>query len=196
MMPTQKKFRRAKPLSSPESALPSHPAEDRNLMGDLPGDDRVEYYYEERIANWLGVARKRIVALRRRALHEGRDWIVRGWQVCFTHSGIERLRTHFSDLGLHPNLETDSADKVAAEEPAPPAGPLERKTLRVVRLFPNRRLLWASPGDTPAAAGAAGLLVRVKDNTNFMAGMTFKAVHHSRSGWQFVGRLPRSKGKW
>lgn len=191
----QKKIRTVKRAAPAAVSLPAFPEADRHLVGDLPGDERVEYYYEERVANWLGVPRKRISVVRRRAMHEGRDWVVRDWQVVFTHAGIERLRSHLRDLTLYPNTET-AAEESVAEEPLPQPGPLERKKLRVVRVFPNPRLLWATGADDAVTAGAAGVVVRVKENTNFMAGMTFEAVHHPRSGWQFVGRLPRSKGKW
>lgn len=66
-------------------------------------------------------------------------------------------------------------------------------SFRVVRLVHNRRVLEARP-----AADEAGdrVWVRVKDSTNFVAGMELEARWTIEGKWQHVGRCPRQKGKW
>lgn len=169
-----------------EARAPEAPVADSNLGGKLTADDKEDLFWEARVADWLGLPRKRIVALRRRALREGQHWVVYEGQVVFTARGLQLLRDYLSQLG---ELAKPGEAPDAAPGPAP-AGPPQRESVRVVRTFPNARLMQAKRKD------GSLVLVRVRDNTNFMAGMAVPVVHDATlNAWQYVGRLPRRKGR-
>lgn len=196
-MSTPKKSRRAAPGISAakqqrRAAIVAAEAPARtDVGGKLPGDDKEDLYWEQRVAAWLGVPRKRIAALRRRALREGEHWIVHPQGIVYTVAGLQRLRDYLASLGEL----TPSADGETKDEPPAPVGPPERATVIVAKLYPNTRLMLArAPGSTPEKP--LQVLVRVRDNRNFMPGMKVGVVHDPRnSSWQFVGRLPRRKGR-
>lgn len=53
-----------------------------------------------------------------------------------------------------------------------------------------------APAAPTAAAGAQPLIVRVKTNENFMAGMTLEVISAGENCYQYLGRLPRRHGRW
>jgi hypothetical protein len=63
----------------------------------------------------------------------------------------------------------------------------------VVRVAVNHRLLWCYVKDD---AKRAQVLVRVRDNKDFMAGMELEAIDAGFNQWQYTGRMPRRKGRW
>lgn len=162
-----------------------------DLGGKLPGDDVVELYWEERVARWLGVAVKRVRALRSRALREGEHWIVHvHGQVVYSVAGVQALRDHLRSLGVVTLDGKRPVGAAKAEEPAAPRGPCRREKGKVVRVWTaNRRLLEVQLGDAPVRA-------LVKDNSNFMPGMEVELTQTPAGSWQFCGRLPRRRGKW
>lgn len=164
-----------------------------DVGGKLPGDDTEDLYWEHRVAAWLGVARKRIASLRRRGLRESKHWIAHPQGIVYTVAGLQKLRDYLGSLGeLTPPTEQPSD---AASEPPAPVGPPEKKTVIIAKLYPNTRLMLAlAEGSTPEKP--LQVLVRVRDNRNFMAGMKVPVVHDPRnSSWQYVGRLPRRRGR-
>ena len=74
--------------------------------------------------------------------------------------------------------------------------------LRVVKVFEgNRRVLAAvmvtvdaNGNDTSAWGGV--LTVRVKNNENFIKGMTLPAIHQTGRVWALARKLPRRRGHW
>lgn len=165
-----------------------------DVGGKLPGDDTEDLYWEQRVAAWLGVPRKRIAAIRRRGLREGEHWIVHQQGIVYTVEGLQKLRDYLGSLG---GLTPPAAEPEAnADEPPAPVGPPEKKQVTVAKLYPNTRLMLAlAPESTPEKP--VQVLVRVRDNRNFMPGMKVPVVHDPRnSSWQFVGRLPRRKGRF
>lgn len=198
-MSSPKKFRRAAPgisaakqQRSATAGATESPARS-DVGGKLSGDESEDLYWEQRVAAWLGVPRKRIAALRRRGLREGEHWIVHPQGMVYTVAGLQKLRDYLERLGaLTPPVK---AQDEANDEPPAPVGPPEKKEVVVAKLYPNTRLLLAlAPGSTPE--NPVQVLVRVRDNRNFMPGMKVPVVHDSRnSSWQFVGRLPRRKGR-
>lgn len=168
---------------------PAPPARS-DVGGKLPGDDAVELYWEARVARWLGVAVKRVRELRSRALREGEHWIVHGHgQVVYSVAGVQALRDHLRSLGVVTLDGKKPTSAAKADEPAAPRGPCRREKGRVVRCWPNRRLL-------SVALGAGEVRALVKDNSNFMPGMEVELTQTPSGSWQFCGRLPRRRGKW
>lgn len=164
-----------------------------DVGGKLPGDDKEDLYWEDRVAAWLGVPRKRIASLRRRGLREGEHWISHAQGIVYTVAGLQRLRDYLGSLGeLTPPTKEPSA---LASEPPAPVGPPEKMKVIIAKLYPNTRLMLAvAEGSTPEKP--VQVLVRVRDNRNFMPGMKVPVVHDPRnSSWQFVGRLPRRRGR-
>lgn len=180
---------KARLITGPQPAAEVH--------GELPGDASVDFFWEARVAGWLGVPCRRVSALRRKAMAEGKDWRVHDHGIVYTKAGIALLESFLKSLGVQrAGAQGEKNTETTAETPPVPQGPPERKAARVVRLFPNRRLLLARPNDTPKDK-PVDVLVIVRDNTNFLPGMSVTIVHDARGNrWQFSGRLPRRKGKW
>jgi hypothetical protein len=189
-MPTLAKNPRKAPAAGLSHTAPRPQAPARSdVGGKLPGDEAVELYWEERVARWLGVALKRVRALRGRALREGEHWIVHGHgQVVYSLAGVQALRDHLRSLGVLTQDGKKSA-VAAPEEPAAPKGPCAREKGRVVRCWPNRRLLEVQLAEGPVRA-------LVRDNSNFMPGMEVELTKSPAGQWQFCGRLPRRRGRW
>jgi hypothetical protein len=182
-----------------EVAAPTAPEMPRNdVGGKLPGDETVDMYWENRVAAWLGVSRKRVSTLRRRSMNEGDEWIVYRQQVVYTLKGIQALRDRLLSLGL---VTLDGSPKVATpaapEAPRVPAGPPERAKAKITRIYPNVRLMAAQIIAQDGAHAPRQITVKVRENTNFMPGMQVEVVYDAAAAsWQFTGRLPRSRGRW
>lgn len=140
-------------------------------------------FWESRVAETLGVARKLVCAIRREHLTEGLHYRREKNSVVLTSAGLDRLKQH---LGVHPDAPSLPAN------PTPP-GPPPRRQLVVVRVPQNLRLLWCRAKDDRAQRQ---VLVRVKENTLFMPGMELEAVACGENFWQYTGRLPRRRGRW
>lgn len=183
----QKKSRRKAPPAAPVITLRD------DVVGKLPGDTKAACYWESRVAAWLGVARKRVTAMRRRALKEGVDWIVHEQDIVYTEAGIQKLRNFLRNAGAvtAPDKPAESTEPVTDETPAP-VGPPKRAKATVVRIYPNNRLMQVLPEGEKSP-----VLCKVRDNQNFMPRMVLEVVHDPRAEmWQHVGRLPRRRGKW
>lgn len=146
-------------------------------------------YWESRLSAKLGVARKRLMALRRSHLREGEHWMqdARTRAVVLTETGLEKLRDVLASQGWRDPAATAPAAPVMV-----PNGPPERVKARVARIYPNKRLMLC----VALTAPETGLLTRVRDNTNFMPGMLLEIIGGQDNSWQYSGRLPRRRGKW
>jgi hypothetical protein len=173
---------------------PAKKSPDLQPPAESSGEDGL--FWENRVADTLGLPRERLRALRDAHMQVDVHYIRRRNSVVLTERGIELLNT----LTGQP---APAAQKIAPATFAPPAlvvtpfappsGPAPRLDVRVVRVPGNRRLLIC----TPVAEGTTEqLLVRVKTNENFMPGMTFEVLSGGQGLWQHVGRLPRRKGRW
>lgn len=133
-------------------------------------------FWESKVAKSLGLSRERVRALREQHLSPD-EWVTKGNAVVLTARGLEKI--------------TALAQGEAAGEPVK-AGPPEVARLVVRKVCGNPRVLQAVPKGVEGAA----VLVRVKDNTFFMAGMEFDALPVGDGSFQFIGRLPRRRGRW
>jgi hypothetical protein len=190
-----KKLRSAKaPVGRASRPAPVLPVAPSNLGGKLPGDDANELYWEARVARWLGVALKRVRGLRRRALREGEHWLVIEREVVYSLSGVQAMRDHLRSLGVTTADGKAPAKEEPAREPVAPAGPPTRAQARVLRLYPNKRLLQC---ELIQGRARVEVLAMVRDNTNFMPGMALELTNSpATNNWQYCGRMPRRRGKW
>jgi hypothetical protein len=140
------------------------------------GDDGL--FWESKVAKCLGLSRDRVRALREAHLSP-EDWVTKGNAVVLTARGLEKI--------------TALAQGEAAGEPVK-AGPPEAARLVVRKVCGNPRVLLAVA--VGVGAEGAAVLVRVKENTFFMPGMEFDALPVGDGSFQFVGRLPRRRGRW
>lgn len=191
--PTKKSLKAKKPAVPVEKITPPPAApEGPKVAGALPGQDGEDFYWEERVALWLGIPRKRVRALRRRALAEGTHWAVREQEIVYTVQGIQQLRDLLRSMGV--STKADRKPEPEPEEPKAPAGPPTRGKAKVVRIYPNPRLMLVTiEGDEKNKP----VTCKVRENLNFMPGMVLDVVKDPRAEmWQHVGRLPRRRGRW
>lgn len=167
-------------------------------------------FWEARVSEALNVPRKTLAKLRAQHLTEPLHFRrVENNAVVLTLEGLAIIEAQLAapsptaDSGL-PAPEA----KKTGGKPSPkgkssdvPAGPPTREIMTVERLPQNTTLLLCVPKKRPVLTA-----VRVRDNTNFKAGMVLEAVQSGDGVWQFrnrepgdestVGRLPRGKGRW
>lgn len=195
MLPSTKKTRSGRkpeglaalPAQSPRGAL-------SDMGGKMPGDEVIDLYWESRIAAWLGVALKRVRSMRRRALREGEHWLVIEQEVVYNLKGVQTLRDHLKGLGVETADEKPKPTPEPAAEPLAPVGPPTRANGVVKRLYPNKRLMLCT---IYAGKELREVTAMVRDNSNFMPGMTLELTSSPANGnWQYSGRMPRKRGKW
>lgn len=149
-------------------------------------------FYESRVVDSLGLARARLVALRRAHLTEPADFTTRDGAIVYTGAGLDRLLA----LTLPPEKIASLVPAPASPPPVPqvPPGPPPRVPLIVVKLPPNPRLLVCRhPSVLP---GGATVVVRVRHSANFMPGMEITCIESPPKTYQFTGRLPARRGRW
>jgi hypothetical protein len=144
-------------------------------------------FWESKVAKQLGLSRERVRELRAEHL-TAEDWITKGNAVVYTQRGLEKI-----------TAAAGAGAEAPAEEPVK-AGPPEVARLVVRKVCGNKRVMLALRvvADRPLCERGSEptLVVRVKDNACFMAGMEFDAVAVGDGSFQFTGRLPRRKGRW
>jgi hypothetical protein len=167
-------------LSAPEPLRSPQPLESRPA---LPSP-RDLLYWEDRVADSLGIARDRVREIRERDLISPKHFFTSHGAIVFTDAGLARL--------LELVNPTPPASPSSSETMQPPAGPAPRAELRVVRVPINSKLLICAKPD-----GQAGeTVVRVRANENFRPGMMVPVLLAAPNFWQHYGRLPRRKGHW
>lgn len=148
-----------------------------------------QLFWESRVAESLGVARKIVAKLRAKELTAGEHYRKDKNNWVLTPAGLARLKEL---LAAQAGTATAKGDPATATE-TPPPGPPPRKQMIVFRLPMNAKLMWChAKGD----AARRQVLVRVHDNRNFMPGMEFEAISSGENAWQYTGRLPRRRGRW
>ena len=155
----------------------------------LGGDDGL--FWEAQVALRLGVARHKLATLRAEHLREGDHYRIRSNAVVLTEPGLARLQELLAGGVGAPS----GAPRPSAVTESVLAGQPERARFRVLSLPPNKRLIVATRVGEPEP-GAARTLVRVRSSELFMPRMEFEAMHSTDGMWQFMGRLPRRKGRW
>ena len=166
------------------------------------GGDDDELFWESHVAARMGIARKKISALRSAHLAEGADFGWRGNAVVFTAAGLARLEGLLASnaaptpgdpapvgvqtpAGLSPALESSALGECRPE----------RAKFVVVRTVPNPHLIFARRADY--AKEAPAVLVRVKENILFHPKLAaFECQRGADGQWRYLGRLPRSLGRW
>lgn len=178
-------------MSTKKTSLTEPPA-----SGVSPDDG---LFWETRVADSLGVSRERLRLLREEHMTENTHFIRRRNAVVLTETGMELLNTLLpiaAQVADQPAPAEVPVEKSPGATPfAAPHGPAPRVSVRVVKVPPNPRLLFCVASEIEAGTSAQ-FLVRVKTNENFMAGMVMEVISAGEGVWQYVGRLPRRKGRW
>lgn len=165
-----------------------------------------EAFWESHVAVRLGVAREKIALLRGTQLQEVVDFTRQGNAVVYTAGGLARLTALVARAAPQdaaetpPAVSTLPAAQIASTPTAQPAPSLggcqpERARVVVVRTLPNRKMMFVRRADY--AKDAPTFIVRVKDNLNFHPRLAPFEVRRAADGqWLYLGRLPRSLGRW
>lgn len=149
----------------------------------------------------------RVQKLRAENLKEGHDFVKVGKVICYSTAGVEKLAELIRlDAGSQVNGTDGTHGTNDKDGPgagvALPAGQelmegvlavLPKKRVRVVKVFAtNPQYLHAMTVD-----GKDGLLtVRVRDNRHFLPGMEMDVMKSVGGVWDYVGHLPRARGRW
>lgn len=160
--------------------------------------------WESHVAARLGLSRKKISDIRREHLEPEVDFTKRGNAVVFTARGLARVEALIAatpqgdstPMGAKTTTGGDLAGNAAGSAAVNAAQyQPERARFVVVRVLPNRNLLFARRADY--APSAPETLLRVKDNRNFHPRLAaFEAQRGADGMWRYLGRLPRSLGRW
>lgn len=147
-----------------------------------------ELYHEDAVATLLGIARQRLRQVRkhlRPVEHWTMDLTTR--KLAYTAAGLKLLREI-----LPARVGSAAGEQIPANglETAKAGFPRTEK-LRVCRVYPNPRLMLCARVSAPEL----GILVKVRDNANFIQGMLIDATEDALHHWQYCGRLPRKRGK-
>jgi hypothetical protein len=145
--------------------------------------------------------------LREESLTVGQDYIKNGRSVLYSAAGVERmaaLMRRSVGAGADGGYEDKGQMAPGAPEVSQGLQPsqelmeqvlevLPKRSVRVVKIFAaNPHYLHAVTSDEKAIL----LTVRVRDNRNFMPGMEMEVLKSVGGVWDFVGHLPRSRGRW
>ena len=182
--------------------------------------DADELFWESHVAARLGVSREKISALREAHLTPGDHFVMRGNAIVLTPSGLARLEVALSSpipaedsAPAVSTLADDASLATANTQPAPhlPAPPPlapalaavacqpERLRVVVVRQLANRHLIFVRPAirEPKTSATTPAFLCRVKDNAHFHPRLAPFDIRRAADGqWLYLGRLPRSLGRW
>lgn len=149
-----------------------------------------DLYWEDKVADSLGLARELFRLLREKHLQCLEHWHLRQGSVVLTARGLEEItRLTQLDNPLAATAPSPASPAPGPVEPIP--GPPARGEFLVALVPINRRLLICRRAiDTPP-----NMIVRVSSNENFIPGMKVPVIE-SGTCWQVFGRLPRRKGRW
>ncbi len=140
---------------------------------------------EKEISLRLGITRDTLKEIRNKVLKEG-DYGIVGRTIRYSEEGVEKIKNALqktapegAKIGDIAPLKIENSEVVDA---------------MVVQVFnTNRHFLAALMGEQTVA-------VRVKSNKNFVVDMVIPGQHLRRGTdtkhFDFVGRCPRSKGRW
>lgn len=170
----------------------------------MPHTPAPDLYWESQVADRLGVSRTRLRGLRKQHLRPGEHFATTDDNaIALTPAGLALIERVLASGATKP---ADAKRGAAAGQPAEsvPPGPPEKKRFLILRVpthridQPQKKILIcreliepAQPGPLPAERP-----VRVRDNSNFRAGMMLEATSIGYGMWQYLGRLPRRPGRW
>ena len=142
--------------------------------------------WESHVATKFGLARRELVMLRWKHLTDGAHYIKTGRRIVYSPAGVEKL------AGVLRNgaEQTKSLPTNAVSEIPPSEELIETFTVR--RKAHNSRVLECLTDD------ARIVVVRVRDNRNFLPGMEVTAIPYGdlKNVFEFVGAYPRYRGKY
>lgn len=186
--------------SAPAYALTLPPGTAVTTGTSAPGADG-SAAHETHVAARLGIAREKISLIRGTQLQEVVDFVWLGNAVVYTEGGLARLAAIVAKT--HPATLPLAGSPMPATATGQPALTLaacspERALVQVVRTLPNGKMMFVRRADPRTdAAHAPTFIVRVKDNRHFHPKLTPFEVRRASDGqWLYLGRLPRSLGRW
>lgn len=170
---------------------------------------------EMEFAQDLGIARDRIVELRKEHLTQGADFIRMGNAVVLRPDGVEKLRKCVEGLCEAAKKEAALSgfttaktavakalggilEKVEARQEKNAAQNLkkERDTKKsaevkaqVCRIYPNPKYMQGQLAD------GEKIRIRVKNNRNFTPKMSVMVVHEQSDLYRYDGAMPRRRGR-
>jgi len=153
-------------------------------------------FWESRVAKALGLSRERVRALREAHL-SAEHWTTKGNAIVFTAEGLEKILFYAggsTEAVSSPSPEQTGAAVEAGGVALVAPGAPEVVRAVVKKVCPNPRMMLAIRVGSPEDEDS--LLVRVKDNRNFMAGMVVEVMDCGNGVWQYRGRMPRSRGRF
>lgn len=154
---------------------------------------------ETELAGRLGVDRATLRGLRR-GLVKRLDWDQLGNVVAYTPEGVEKIAVALA--GRLGGGETPATVEAGRGEAA--AGHGGAVAAELLRAAPKRRLVACVVVRVPRLtrhrllvrdSAQADYTVRVRENVNFIPGMTVQCLVSGSTG-TVHGRLPRRKGRW
>lgn len=171
--------------------------EKKSIDADVAG-----LFWESRVAEATGVARKILAQLRGDHLQLGRDFVRQANNaVAYTAEGLARMESLIAREIPGKPVFPGGKPPSKIESPDIPAGPPEREWMVVERVPHRPGLLLCVPCERPGF-----VTVRVRDAAFFRPGMKLEAIKSGDGVWQFrnreggnestVGRLPRNPGRW
>ncbi len=169
--------------SAPNTVTPAAPEDTAGTTEPFP-------HAEAELGTRLGLGEKNLRQLRAEVLKRGVDWDLVKGGVCLPQTGLGRLLEATGLPASTPVLaEVTAASATQAAPSARQIGAQEELVcFKCYKL--NRRMLEAK-----TAAGDL-VLVSVRDNSNFLPGMTMKCRFAGTRVWELAQRLPRHRGRW
>jgi hypothetical protein len=139
------------------------------------------------------VTREKAAELRKKHLRPGKDWVRTARGVFLTVTAAEALRGMMA-----PGTELPaSVLTTAAEAPTEPVR--SRDAARPEMEFKVTRVYPLNPRYMEGTQGEHQIRIRVRSTINFVTGMALPAAEMRDAGnglWDYVGRLPRARGRW
>jgi len=133
---------------------------------------------ESDVALKFGLSKQTLARVRKRHLTRGEHWEQQpGFPILYTQSGIDLAASVF-------NINHKVEVQHNGHEP-------EELTVDWAN-FPNNRILRAKTSEKRVVH------VRVKNNVNFVPGMTIRAKQHAGNNnvYEYIGRYPRFRGRF
>jgi len=173
-----------------------------------------EYVYAEwLLADALGLRRDVLREAREECLEQGTDWDVAQRQVAYREAALPRL---LEALGVDlPKKRARAPGGLTLEKLRRQAlirnregevRPGQEKRMLVVdeqsARSRNRHILFGrlrgdqEQGGLPDVAVSGVLRVLVRDSERFVTGMEMECLHRQEDLWEYVGRMPRRRGRW
>lgn len=129
----------------------------------------------------LGISRADLKNLRREILKENTHFFKKGKAVWITPAGQITIEKHLKEASIEA-----PKDKPSQCEPSEATA-----TACVEKISPNKMILICK------IDSQSGCRVRVKDNSKFVIGMTFRVKPMREANlWTIDGNCPRWRGRW